>query len=370
MNRHSPNLSACRPIVLALGITVLAIAPLSRIHGQGSAPPKEAPASKQPGGTAPAAQTPSTPNTKPPTLTLPAMLIADESADIYAKASGFVGSVVVDIGSKVKKGDVLAQLDIPEMADELRHGEATLASKKARVDALKAKVAQAQLMIESARADHQRATAERELSRITHQRKAELHTEKAIPDQELDEAKSRMAISEAEVLIAQAKVAAAEGNLRVAEADVAAAESEETVAQADVARLKTLINYTTITAPFDGTVSARNVDTGAFVRSAAQSAGAPLFTLKTTHRLRVVIDVPEEQAALVHPGTPLDVQVQTLLGSALKLTVSRTANAIRSDTRTMRAEADLDNSEGRFIPGMYAKVVIHLQPEPAAQSGT
>lgn len=300
------------------------------------------------------------------TLMLPGTLQADASVDLYAKASGFVVKVNVDIGTHVKKSDVLAELNIPELNDELHHAEATLSAKRARVDALKAKVVQAQRAVDSARAESRRASAERDLSKLTSQRKIDLHTEKAIPDQELDEATSRLAVSEAQVTIANARIASAESDLAAAQAEAAAAEADVKVADADVARLNTLIAYTHVTAPFDGVITARRIDLGAFVRSAAQGATMSLFTVEKIDRLRLVIDIPEADAALVRVGMPLSIRIQSVQAPLPDVMISRISDSVRADTRTMRAEADIDNADGRLMPGSYAKVTFHL-PAPFVQ---
>jgi HlyD family secretion protein len=354
-----PVFFRCGAVVLAVASSIVLTAP-KYSEAQSVEKPKESKSDKPIAGDAAKPNAP-TPTAEPSrTLTLPGMLQADASVDLYAKASGFVAKVNVDIGARVKKSDVLAELGIPEMTDELHHAEATLTAKRARVEALKAKAVQAQLAIDSARAESRRATAERDLSKLTFQRKTDLHTEKAIPDQELDEATSRLAMSEAQVSIANARIASAEGDLGAAQADVAAAEADVKVAEADVARLKTLIGYTSVTAPFDGVITARRVDPGAFVRSAAQGATMSLFTVEKIDRLRLVVDVPEAEAAMVRVGATLEAQVQQAKASPLNLSIARTADSIRSDTRTMRVEADLDNTDGSLLPGMYAKVTIHL----------
>ncbi len=292
-------------------------------------------------------------------FTLPALLVADNTANLYAKVSGYVIQINVDIGSRVRAGDVLLKLAIPEMDDELRQREAQFGAKRAEVEALKAKVTQAQLAIQAAQAERMRFEAERDLSRITYERKVELYRGKAIPTQQLDEAKSQLDVSEARLGMARATVANAQGAERAAQADVKAAEAQVTLAGADVARLKTLIAYETITAPFDGVITRRNVNIGWFVRSAAQGAGPWLLTLDKVDRIRVVIDVPEAEAPLVRPGTPVDIEIASLKEPPFHAVVTRTATAIRSDTRTMRAEVDLKNTREQLSPGMYAKVIVH-----------
>lgn len=292
-------------------------------------------------------------------FTLPALLVADNTVDLYAKASGYVVRLNVDIGSRVRAGDVLLKLAIPEMEDELRRAEAQLNAKQAAVEALKAKATQAQLSVQAARADRTRFEAERNLSRITYDRQTELYRGKAIPAQQLDEVKSRLDVSEARLGMAGAAVASAEGAERAAQADVKAAEAEVTLAGAEVQRLRTLIGYETIAAPFDGVITRRNVDLGWFVRSAAEGTGPWLLTLDKVDRIRVVIDIPEAEVPWVRTGTPVEIDIMSLKAPPLRATITRTAVAVRTDTRTMRAEVDLANADGRLSPGMYAKVIVY-----------
>ncbi|GMV97176.1 MAG: multidrug resistance protein [Phycisphaerae bacterium] len=303
----------------------------------------------------------------PPTVTLAATLIADETVELYAKASGYISDLQVDIGSRVRKGDVLLRLDIPEMLDDVKQNAALLSARKAKVESAKAKAALARLAVESALARQKRVQAEWTLCKITCQRKAQLIKEKAIPQQEYDVAESQLAISEADLAMAAAGVAGARGEVLAAEADVQSAEADLGVAIAEGDRLKTLLAYAAVTAPFDGVITRRDVDRGAFVRSAAQGAGAALLRLERVDRLRLVLDVPETLAPLIRPGTAVQIQFRANGDETLTAPVTRSAAALRSDTRTMRAEVDLDNAAGRLLPGMYAKVTV--RPPPTNPSG-
>ncbi|MCH8912559.1 MAG: efflux RND transporter periplasmic adaptor subunit [Planctomycetes bacterium] len=280
-------------------------------------------------------------------LTMPATLLADEQVDMLAKTSGYVAKVMVDIGSRVKKGDVLAIIDVPEMKDELRQAEAIQAAKEA-------KVTQAEALRVTAKAEVQRFAAEYALRKITHDRKVELHKQNVIPEQELDEAKNEIAVAEAFQKIARAKV-----NSR--EADVAVAKAEVMMAVATVARIKTLMEYATIRAPFDGVITERFIDPGDFVRSATEGAVEPLLWIAKTDRIRLSLEIPEMDSASVKVGTPVDVVVKALGEHSFPGTITRTAVGLRASTRTMRAEVDLDNADGLFAPGMYAQVTIKLE---------
>lgn len=299
-------------------------------------------------------------------LEIPASIEPGEVARVFAKTSGYVLSLNVDIGSRVDKNDVLLEIDVPEMMDELKQAQAVLAARKANVTALRAKVTQAQAMIAMARAEIQRSEAELSLGRISAYRKRQLFNERAIPQQDLDEATSRLAVMEAEVQIANANVQAAEAQKAAVKADVAVAQSQVAVEEARISRLGTLRSYATIRAPFDGIITERHVDPGAFVRSAAEGATAPLLTIVRVDYVRLVMYVPESDASHVNVGTVIEAQCKHLGSEQLKATITRTAMALRESTRTMRVEADIDNADGRLMPGMYVRASVLLKSEAQA----
>jgi RND family efflux transporter MFP subunit len=299
-------------------------------------------------------------------LRMPATLAPGETADLFAKTSGYVATIAVDIGSPVEKGEQLLTIDVPEMTDELHQAQAVLAARRAKVEALAAKAVQAESMTATARAEVQRYTAEHDLWKITLQRKRQLLEERAIPLQDFDEAKSRLAVVEAQVRIAKARVGSAEAEKQAVDADVSVARSEVAVAEARVARLETLMQYRTIRAPFDGVITDRFVDPGAFVRSAADGITTPLLTIANTSYIRLVLEIPESDTPFVVVGTEVEVDVKALGGNVVTAFVTRTAMALKTSTRTMRVEVDLDNKDGRFAPGMYAQVAVKLESKEQA----
>jgi len=294
-------------------------------------------------------------------LKIPASLRADELVDLFAKTSGYVGKIDVDIGSRVAKGDVLVELSVPEMADELHQAEALLEAKQAKVRALKAKSSQAQRMVETARAEVQRYAAERDLTMLTFKRNQQLHEGNAIPQQRLDEARSAMAVSQAQWQIAQAKVAGTQAEKQAVDADGEVAVADVQLANAQMARLKTLMEYAVIKAPFAGVITQRHVDHGAFVRSAAEGTTTPLLRIAKTDRIRLLVDIPEVDVRYVHVGTQVEIDVKALDEPAFSGAVARTADALNPETRTMRVEVDLDNSDGKLKAGMYAETVVKLE---------
>lgn len=299
-------------------------------------------------------------------LEMPASLMADEHVDLYAKTSGYISHVGVDIGSAVKKGETLLTIDVPEMADELRQAKAVLAAKGANVRAFEAKARQAVLSIEAARAGLSRYEANLHLEKITLERKQKLREGNAIPLQALDDAQNRLEVAEAQIRIANAAVASAQGEKIAADADVKVAESEVAVAQAKVARLETLMNYASIRAPFTGIVTERLVDTGTFVRSAEGGTSSPLLRVAKVDKVRVVLGIPESDAGFVRVGTAVEVHIKALGGKPIEAKVDRIAGALDPQTRTMRAEVDLDNKAGRLSPGMYVKTIVKLEAKGQA----
>lgn len=293
------------------------------------------------------------------TVEVPASLVPHETADLYAKTSGYVAAVHVDIGSVVTAGQALIEISVPEMAQELDKARAQHVARLAGVVALMARETEAALRLRSAKAQVGRADSEARLQRLTCGRKQELYDARAIPDQALDDARHTLAVAEAELSIAEADVARAEGEIAAAKASVNVGEAEVAVAAAEIGRLEALITYAVITAPCDGVITRRLVDPGAFVRSAASgSAAAPLLTIAATGRLRLVMEVPEPLVPLVSIGTEVMVTLPAIGGDPERASIARVAYALNPSTRTMRAEVDMDDRNGRIHPGMYAKALI------------
>lgn len=297
---------------------------------------------------------------------IPATLLPYESADLYAKASGYITSVSVDIGHRVKRGDPLIEIDVPEMADELRQEEAVLQAKRAMVRAAKAMVGQAMSKITTAQAHHKRDAADHMLAKITLSRQQQLRDENVIPEQLFDEAQSRFSMAEAQLQSSQAMITSAEAEVESAKADEAVAQAEVAVEEARVARLETLIKYAVIRAPFDGVITERMVDPGAFVRSAEEGTTTPLLTISKVRKLRVALEIPEVDVPYVRAGTEVEIVVRAVSRDPISAVISRTAVALKPETRSMRAEVDLDNEDELFAPGMYAQVTITLESKQEA----
>lgn len=286
------------------------------------------------------------------TVRMPATLDAFEEAELYAKTSGYVASVLVDIGSPVKPGQVLLTIDVPEMADELAQAEAER-------QAMEALVARNQAKLETARAEVNRFQAEYDMRKLTRDRKKELCEQHAIPQQELDEAEAELAVAVAKAQIARAAVAGGEADLRAAQAAVS-------MTAAKVARIRTLMEYATLRAPFDGVITERFVHPGAFVRSAADGATTPLLSIARTDKLRLALEIPESDASFVRVGTGVEITLRAIRNQAMQAEITRVAGALRPQTRTLPVEVDLINNDGDLAPGMYAQVTVLLETKARA----
>lgn len=228
------------------------------------------------------------------TITLSAELKPFQEADIHAKVAGYLKSIGYDIGDRVKKGAVIATLEIVELQDDLARTNAAYA-----------------------------------LARLNYQRL-------------VDVTKARPGL--------------------IAQADVDKARAEYDIAKANSDHARTLLDYATITAPFDGVVTQRFADPGAMIQASISSStqSVPVVHLADTSVLRLRFPVPESSVAEVHDGTPCLVDVAAA-GRTVRAAVTRKSDRIDSSTRTMTTECDIDNRDNSLMPGMYAAATLTLE---------
>jgi RND family efflux transporter MFP subunit len=266
-----------------------------------------------------------------------ATLEAFEETDLFAKISGYVTDVRVDIGDHVKAGQVLSVIYVPEMEKELAEAEAQLASK--------------QSSLESARRglDHYKANIT--LQNALLKRREELgDAGHFISDRVLDEVRANAEIAKAD--------------LGVAEANSALAADQVDLATATVEKIKTLLAYRQIVAPFDGVVARRLVNRGDLVQAATATRTTPLFTVQRIDIIRVFCDVPEDDVPHLHIADPAIVKPLGFDGKPFIGKVTRFSTRLSPETRNMRTEIDLSNPEERLYPGMYAEVSLEMNRRP------
>jgi RND family efflux transporter MFP subunit len=238
-------------------------------------------------------------------LELPARVEAWSRAPIYARVSGYVGRWNVDIGAHVKAGQVLAEIETPDLDQDLRQAQAQLAVARTSLG----------------------------LAESTAKRWQQLVGQNAVSRQEADEK---------------------QGDYTSKQANVQAL-------GASVERQQALKRYTHLVAPFDGVVTARNIDVGALVNAGGgANTGTALFEVSDLHKLRVYVQLPQRQVALVQPGTKAKLGVPERPGRDYTATVQSLAQAINTGTGTMLVQLAVDNTGGELLPGAYATVHFDL----------
>jgi RND family efflux transporter MFP subunit len=271
-----------------------------------------------------------------------ATLEAFEEADLFAKVSGYLSDVRVDIGDHVKAGQVLAVIDVPEMEKELAEAKAQLESKQSSLESARRQL------------DHYKAniTLQEALLRRREELGAEGHF---ISDRVLDEVRANAEIAKAD--------------LSVAEANRALAANQVDVAVATGEKIKTLLAYRQIVAPFDGVVARRRVNRGDLVQVATTATrttptAGSLFTVQRIDTIRVFCDVPENDVPHVHIGDPAIVKPSGFDGEPFFGKVTRFSLRLDPETRNMRTEIDLSNPDERLYPGTYAEVSLEMNRRP------
>ena len=308
----------------------------------------------------------------------PGTVQAYETTPLVAKLAGFVKKVNVDIGDRVvgpkydstgkviEPGTVLAELSIPELEDEAREKQAQVTRAAAEkeqaerlVEVADAGYGAAQALVVEARAGLRRAQGNYARWESENNRVAKMVRERVVDAQTGDETQRQFVSAEAAREEATAHVGAVEksvikakAEVGKARADVKAADAKRLVAEAEFARLHSLLGYRFIRAPFDGVVTERKVDSGHFVRPATGNE-EPLFVVVRSNVVRVVLQVPEVDAALVRKEAQVKIAVQAAPGPELAGQVSRTSEALEIGSRTLRTEVDVPNPSGTLRPGMY-----------------
>jgi len=364
-------------LVLSVAYVTLTLIVSRQPPAHAQQPPVRTAGSERTGGVKSAAK--AEPSTAVPTprrsTSQPAQILPYEQTEILAKASGFVSRVRVDIGDIVEKDQVLTELWIPEMDQERLIRIASVEEAAAAVLQMRAAIAAAQAMVEAAAAKQREAQAgvaqyeaDVDFRRSEHDRFVSLVGAKALHESLLDEKRKQLKSGESALLAAKAGVASAEATVQVeqarlkqAAANLAHTEAKLRVAEADLKKTEVLMTYAQVRAPFAGTITRRRIDTGAFVASAANNSSESLFSLCMIDRLRITVDVPESEAALIRVGQLAELKVDALKGRSFPAVVKRTAGVLDPRTRTLRVEAELNTPALDLRPGMFGTLTITFE---------
>jgi len=251
-------------------------------------------------------------------LTLPGTALADQQTPLYSRINGYLKSFTHDIGDAVKKGELVAEIDSPEIDQQLRQARATLG------------VAQASLL---------QAQANQELARVASERWAALVKEKAVSQQEADEKRLALVAREADVEVGRAGIKAQEANVK---------------------RLEELQSFKQIVAPFAGVVTARNVEIGTLVSEGSSTGARELFRMAQISALRFHVPVPESFLPSIKVGMEAKLTFDAYPKKIFDGQVSRTSSSVDPASRTLLVEVRVENPDSLLLPGMYAQVTFLL----------
>jgi RND family efflux transporter MFP subunit len=307
------------------------------------------------------------------TIQQPASIHAFEVVDLYAMVSGYLKAQSVDIGSRITRGQVLAEIDVPrdakaveEAASLVQQARARLAQAEAMIDVAEAESQAARATANQAASDVDRLKAERVFAEKQLARINELVGHRAVDRKLVDEQQARLDSARAAertagiaVETARARALAAKAGVEKARVDADAARASLGVAEASRDRLKVNLAYAKIIAPFDGVVTNRTFHPGALIHSGLGGEKKPLLTVKRTDKMRVVVLVPDRDVVLTKVGDPAVVSVDALADRSFKGTLARIAQAENAE-RMMRVEIDLPNPDSSLYDGMYGKATITL----------
>ena len=258
-----------------------------------------------------------------------------QEVDVMAKVSGYVKEIRVDVGDRVKEGALLATLEIPEMDDDLRKSQAGVRHSQSEVTRAEDEIS--------------RAKSAHDIAHLSYDRLFQASQKRPglIAQQEIDDAHSKD-------LVAEAQLAATNSAL-------ATARQQVDVDQSSTARVKTLIDYQRVTAPFTGVVTKRYADKGSMIQAgtASQTQAMPLVRISQNGLLRLILPVPESAVPTIHIGQQVEVRVKAL-NRTFPGKVARFVDKLSLETRTMDTEVDVPNADLILIPGMYAEVTLTL----------
>ena len=250
-------------------------------------------------------------------VALPATTLGFETANIYGRASGYITKRLVDIGSRVKTGDLLVEVTAPELDHQIAQAEATVAQ-------VKATLAQTE--------------ANRELARVTADRSTMLAPQGAASRQQADNDRLAYRAQQQAAIAQEATIKAQQAQLMV---------------------LRQQKIYQQVVAPFDGVVTQRNIDIGSLVQADA-GGGTPLFAMVHSAVIRIQLYVPQDQSFGLMPGAAAVVRVPEIPGRTFPGTVTRIADALQPGTRTLLTEIDVTNDDGALRPGIYCTVELKV----------
>jgi RND family efflux transporter MFP subunit len=303
----------------------------------------------------------------------PATIEAFEETAIFAKIAGYVKSGWKDRGDILKKDQLLAELWVPEREVEVLQKEALVSQATSEIEQASQMVKVAEAAFESSKAkvtatEAKLLAVQARCNRLKSQFDRMVGLPRVVNKENVEEAelgyltgRANLAQAEADVKDAQAFQVESKARWDKAKADLKVAEDHRRVAREESKYARTMLEYARLPAPYDCIVTQRHVVTGDFVQMPANGAGKPLFVVHRTDLMRVVVQVPEKDTEWIRAGVSASVCVPKLQNQTFAGPVARISWSLNEATRTLRAEIDLPNPDGRLRPGMYAYVTLNAE---------
>ena len=298
-------------------------------------------------------------------LVLPSNIQAIEEATIYARTNGYIRERYADIGDRVAAGKALAQIDTPELDQELSQARAALAQTRSGLAQARASFTQAQANLNQARAGLEQSKANESFAKVTADRFGKLERDELVAHQDADEKRTALAAASATTAVSQANVEAMQANLGALEASVGAAGASVAASEANVQRLLALQSFQRVEAPFAGIITARGIDRGALITSGSGNGATWMFRIAHVENLRIFVNVPQTFVRSITPGQDAQILVPEFPKRAFVGKIASTAGALDPTSRTLLTEVRLRNDDHALMPGMYAQVKFGLVPADA-----
>jgi HlyD family secretion protein len=300
----------------------------------------------------------------------PGAIEAFEETPVFARVAGYVKEGWKDIGATLRKGEILAELWVPEREVELRHKEALLRQAQSEIEQAQRAMVAAKAAFHSAEAKVAESVAKRLAAQARYNRAKSQHDrlrsmQQVIQKENIEEAQlgfetaqAGLAEAEAAVKFALAFQAENKAHWSKAEVDLIVAKDRLGVVQQQRDYARTMLDYARLPAPYDCVVTQRHINTGEFVSGEGAGNSKPLYVVHRTEQMRIFLQVPESDVPWVQKAVEASIRIQVLRGRTFRGTVARTSWSVDPATRTLRAEIDLPNADGVLRPGLYAYVTL------------
>jgi multidrug efflux pump subunit AcrA (membrane-fusion protein) len=295
-------------------------------------------------------------------VVLPATIRPWQTTMLHARVSGYLKAWHHDLGAQVKAGGLLAEIDTPELDQELAEGKALAREAAAAAVQAKAERTEAEADLKVAEGNLARIQADMDLVKSQLARREKLVINGTVTREEYDTFRKQTDARTADVAAAQADLARRRANLATRAAIIDVREATANSRQSNVARLEELQTFKRIVAPFDGVVMRRTAEVGMLV-TAGQDA---LFVIEDTSRVRVQVNVPQTYSMQTRPGVAVAINVPEATAPDVQAAVTRIAESVDAVNRTMLAEIELENPSHRLQPGSYVQVALTMPQDDSA----